>query len=96
MRELEHKLIIDFHKRFNEYLEKAPLEIKISFREILEVFLANPTNPILRNHPLKEQYAGYRSIDITDDWRALFKIRETKFQTVITFHILGTHTQLYK
>lgn len=80
---------------FNKQRKAAPLEIKIAFREAIELFLDNPNHPHLRNHALREQFAGYRSIDITGDWRALFKVKESKTQTVITFHILGTHTQLY-
>ncbi len=35
-------------------------------------------------------------IDVTDNWRALFKIKISKTQTVITFYILGTHAQIYE
>lgn len=89
---------IVFSSKFNAQLTKAPNAIKIAFGETLELFLENPLepHPNLRSHPLKEQYSGYQSINVTDDWRALFKIRESKLKTVITFHILGTHAQLYE
>lgn len=81
----------------NKFLiREAPLEIKISFRAVRELFIDNPNHPQLRNHALRENYSGFRSIDVTDDWRALFKIRKSKTQTVFTFHILGTHAQLYE
>ena len=86
---------VEYAMLFNKQLKAAPLEIKIAFREARILFMENPSHPHLRNHALKEQFAGYRSIDVTDDWRALFKVRTSKTQTVITFHILGTHTQLY-
>ncbi len=86
---------IEFTDRFNKQRKAAPLEIKVAFMESLELFLESPDHPQLRNHPLKEKYSGYNSIDVTDDWRALFRIHESKTQTVITFHILGTHIQLY-
>lgn len=86
---------IKYTALFNKQLKEAPLEIKIALKEARELFLDNPNHPHLRNHTLREQFSGYRSIDVTSDWRALFKIQESKTQTIITFHILGTHTQLY-
>ena len=87
---------INFTTRFNKHRKSASFEIKIAFREALELFIDNPNNSHLRNHALKEKYAGYRSINVTDDYRALFKIRKSKLKIVITFHILGTHAQLYE
>lgn len=87
--------LINYTSLFNKQRKAAPLEIKIAFRETLELFLDNPLHPQLRNHSLKEEYSGYNSIDVTDNWRALFKVRESETQTIITFHILGTHEELY-
>lgn len=92
----ENKLYVEYTTLFNKQLKQVPLDIKISFREARELFINNPDHPQLRNHALKEKYSGYRSIDVTDDWRALFKIRQSKLKIVITFHILGTHAQLYE
>lgn len=89
-------LQIEYSTLFNKQRGMVPLEIKIAFKETLEMFLDNPNHPSLRKHMLRDKYAGYRSIDITDDWRALFKIRKSKLKTIITFHILGTHAQLYE
>lgn len=83
---------IEFSAIFNKKLEKAPTEIKIAFAEIFELFLEDPKSKILRNHDLKNKYAGMRSIDVTEDWRALY--REEK-ERIIFFEI-GTHSQLYK
>lgn len=88
--------LIKYTPLFTKQRKAAPLEIKTAFREALELFLDNPDNQYLRNHALHEKFAGFRSINITDDWRALFKIRKSKTQTIITFHILGTHAQLYE
>lgn len=88
--------LIEYSALFNKQRKAAPLEIKIAFREALELFLDDTNHPNLRNHALREKYAGFRSINVTEDWRALFKIRKTKFKIVVTFHVLGTHAQLYK
>ncbi len=92
----ENKFLVEYTTLFNKQLREAPLEIKISFREVRELFIDNPGHPQLRNHALRGRFAGFKSIDVTDDWRALFKIRKSKAQTVFTFHILGTHAQLYE
>jgi addiction module RelE/StbE family toxin len=70
---------------------RLPLEIKQALRETLELFLENPTHEALRNHPLTEEYAGTWSIDVTADWRALYR----KDQGKIIFVKLGTHDELY-
>lgn len=91
----ESSPFIKYTPLFSKQRKAAPLEIKTAFREALELFLDNPNHPSLRDHALREKFTGYRSIDITSDWRALFKVNKSKTQTVITFHILGTHEQLY-
>jgi addiction module RelE/StbE family toxin len=90
-----YNLRIEFSTAFNKQLKKAPREIKIAFQELLLLFRENTNDPTLRNHPLKEKFAGYRSINITDDWRAVFKERYVGKQRVVTFHMIGTHQQLY-
>lgn len=88
---------IEFSKLFNKQLRKAPREIKIAFRDTLIVFLDNPNNTHLRNHTLLREYAGHRSFNVTEDWRAIFieKIDQEGNKTVV-FKLIGTHNQLYK
>ena len=88
--------IIEYRPLFNRQRKLAPLAIKVAFREALELFLDDPDHPSLRNHLLRNKFSGFGSINVNEDWRALFKIRKTKTQTVITFYLLGTHKQLYK
>ena len=92
----EESLHIKYSQLFKKQLREASINIKVSLREAREMFLYDPNHPALRNHALHGKYAGFRSIDVTEDWRALFKIRKSKLKTVITFHILGTHDQLYE
>lgn len=91
----EETLHIKYSELFNKQLRKASLEIKIAFKEARELFSDNQNHPSLRNHALREKYSGFRSIDVTDNWRALFKIQKDKSKTTITFYILGTHYRLY-
>ena len=82
---------IDFSKKFDKQLKKAPQEIVDAFRKRLNLFTQNPNDPQLHNHALTGNFKGYRSINITGDWRALF----TETKTRIIFQLLGTHSQLY-
>lgn len=87
---------IDYTKLFDKNLKKSPLEIKIAFRKKLALFLLDPYIPQLNNHALTGSYKGYRSINITGDWRALYSQRRDGDISIILFEILGTHAQLYK
>jgi len=92
---MKNKPRIEFAPLFTKQRKTAPVEIKEAFLDTLELFLEDPTNPFLRNHPLREKFAGFRSIDVTDDLRAVFKEEQSGERKVITFHMLGTHDELY-
>ncbi len=56
------------------------------------MFMADPTNPILNNHPLQGKYEGCRSISITGDIRVVFKMIN---DDTAYFIDIGTHHRLY-
>lgn len=85
---------IDYSDGFDKGLKKSPLNIKIAFRKRLVLFSKDKFNSSLNNHPLVGKFKGYRSINITGDWRAIF--RELEYGEVIYFDTIGTHSQLYK
>jgi addiction module RelE/StbE family toxin len=76
---------------FDKQRKAAPVEIKQALYDALDLFSENPTHPSLRNHPLTGKYAGFRSINVTDDWRAVYREREDS----IKFVALGSHQKLY-
>jgi addiction module RelE/StbE family toxin len=82
---------IEFSPVFKKLLARAPTEIKTAFREALDLFAADQNSPGLRNHPLTGKYAGFRSIDVTEDWRAIYREKPDRMK----FVTLGTHPQLY-
>ncbi|OGK24959.1 hypothetical protein A3A46_00900 [Candidatus Roizmanbacteria bacterium RIFCSPLOWO2_01_FULL_37_13] len=84
---------IDYAPRFIKKLRKTPKKITVAFRERLEIFIKNKYSPILNNHQLTGQYSGLRSINITGDWRAIYKEID---KNTIYFVELGTHSELYK
>lgn len=71
-----------FDRKFTKQREKAPEKIRLAFDEF---------NSLLDNHALKGEWAGYRSINVTGNWRAIF----SKVENTVWFVALGTHPQLY-
>ncbi len=88
-------LRIEFSSLFERKLRQLPTEIIISFKETLELLLENPNHERLRRHFLKEKFSGYQSIDVTDDYRAVFREEKTENMIIIKFHTIGTHKDLY-
>lgn len=94
---IENQVRIDYSKKFLKQLNRAPLEIKIAYRRRFYLFLQDQFHPLLDNHALIGDWSGYRSFDITGDWRVIFYeyIGNNGIKAII-FHIMGTHSQLYK
>ncbi|AKM79099.1 TPA: hypothetical protein DEQ95_03835 [Candidatus Beckwithbacteria bacterium] len=84
---------IRFSRKFKKQHGKAPLKIRKAFYQRLTLFEKDKFSPLLNNHALSGQWRGYRSINISGDWRAVF-IESTRSNLVI-FVALGTHSQLY-
>lgn len=88
---------VEFARKFKKQHQKSDKKIKAAFDTRLELFLKNSHHPALNNHALTGNYEGYRSINITGDWRAIFSQHlDQEENIVIIFELLGTHSQLYK
>ena len=77
-------------------LKKLDVRIRKSFKERIIKFSKNPQDKQLNNHPLKEEWLGHISIDITADLRAIYKKIPEGRTTVAYFIAIGTHKDLYK
>ena len=88
------KIIYD--PAFLQKLKKVDVRIRKSLKRRILLFSKNPNDPQLNNHPLAREYSGYRSIDITSDWRALYKELHGDMEITAYFVLLGTHDQLYR
>lgn len=87
---------IRFAKKFVKQYEKAGIKIQSVFDNKLKLFTQNPFSPQLNNHDLAGKLSGYRSINVTGDWRAIYSSSKKESGiTIITFEIIGTHSQLY-
>ena len=86
---------VQYDQDFLDKLKAVDVRIRKSFNERIELFKQNPNHPYLNNHALKEPYEGLRSIDITNDYRAIFEEMLAGSETMAYFSLLGTHDELY-
>ncbi len=84
-------MIIVYHKTFLKDVKKLPKKVKERLKERILIFGADKFNPVLNNHALKGRYQGYRSINITGDFRAIFKITPSE----AIFVTINSHSNLY-
>ncbi len=84
-------MLVEYEKSFLKALDNLPAGIEEKFYGRLELFQQNPVHPLLRNHSVEPAYPGCRSINVTGDYRAIFRQKGG----VITFLYIGTHSQLY-
>ena len=83
---------IQYLPKFKKQYKKLPQKFKLQFDERLNLFLTDSIDPRLRIHPLKGKYAGYWSMNINGDIRALYIIQD---ETLIIFALIGSHSKLY-
>lgn len=85
-------MTVYFHKTFKKrYKKLRALQRKIDERLVL--FRGNPFHSILGNHALAGKYQGHRSINITGDYRAVYRLLD---KNTALFVDIGTHSDLYK
>ncbi|MBI2592487.1 type II toxin-antitoxin system mRNA interferase toxin, RelE/StbE family [Candidatus Saccharibacteria bacterium] len=83
----------NFHKTFNKQFEKLQEAQRKQIKEAITLFLTDPNHHSLRNHPLKGEWRGYRSMSAGGDLRLHYRIIDD--QNVL-FIAVGSHSQLYK
>ncbi len=81
-----------FHRNFDKQYKKLRASEKKKTQERLLLFLQNPFYPVLNNHPLKGKYLDYRSINITGDLRAIYKLIS---ENEVIFVDINSHSNLY-
>lgn len=84
---------VDFTKAFNKQFEKLTEKRQKQAKVAVALFLQDIAALSLRNHALKGEWLGYRSISAGGDFRLHF--REVDQDNVL-FVAVGTHSQLYK
>ena len=87
---------VKFSKKFKKQFDKAGKKVGLAFENRLQLFLADPSNPILRNHQLSGRLSSYFSINVGGDWRAIYSLQREHDGVVAVFEMIGTHSQLYR
>lgn len=82
---------LQFTARYNKKYRKLPASIKRHAEERLRIFISDPSHPLLNNHSVGKVFPGCRSINITGDFRAIFK----EVDDAVVFINIGTHGELY-
>lgn len=85
-------MIARFHRNFDKQYKKLKVSEKKKAQERLLLFLQNPYHPVLNNHPLKGKYLDCRSINITGDLRAVYKMISDSEAIFVT---VDNHSNLY-
>jgi addiction module RelE/StbE family toxin len=84
-------MIIVFHSAFKKKLRKLDPKIKKAFKERSQILKMNKFDSVLNNHSVEKKYPGCRSINITGDFRLVFK----DLKDIVIFLKIGTHSELY-
>lgn len=80
----------NFSKAFKARITHNPSLVR-QFEERLELFLKDPTNPLLKDHALRGSKSDYRAFSITGDIRVIYE----RVEDGISLYNIGTHNQVY-
>lgn len=86
-------MIVLRSRTFDKEISKVSAAIYRAFDQRIALFIHDPFHPLLNNHALTGIYQGYRSINITGDWRVMYQQVEID---VVRLMRIGTHPQLYE
>ena len=81
-----------FSRHFSKKYDKLPKPLQRSSNERLKLLLLNPTHPLLNKHALTAEWAGCSSINVTGNYRAIYR---HEGQSAVCFLTIGTHPELY-
>ena len=83
---------IRYHKSFDKKFLKLSHKLQAKCKERISLFLSDSFHSLLNNHGLQGKYVGCRSINITGDYRAIYKLLA---DDLVLFINVGTHPELY-
>lgn len=85
-------MIVIRTKQFSKKAKKLPIRLKRALAERIHLFMADPFSPLLCNHALQGSKRGYRSINITGDYRLIYEQYDADMVRLID---IDTHSNLY-
>lgn len=81
-----------YSRLYKRQFKRLPRDLQMKVMERLSLFVRDEMHPLLDNHPLGHQWTGLRSINITGDYRTIFKKESA---TLVRLEAVGTHHELY-
>jgi mRNA-degrading endonuclease YafQ of YafQ-DinJ toxin-antitoxin module len=82
--------------RLIDKLKKVDVRVRKSFYESIRLFEQSSYDLHLDNHALEGEFAGFRSIDVTNDYRAIYEeVPSGSPEPIAYFFLLGTHKEPY-
>lgn len=81
-----------YSRQFERQYRKLPQKVRSRVAERLELLVHSEFHPLLQNHKLHGKYEEWRSINITGDFRLIYKKIDAE---VMRIDAVGTHTELY-
>lgn len=85
-------MVIIRDRVFIRQMKKLPKPLRRQVFERVQLHTKDNTNPLLNDHKLGPPYESYRSINITGDYRLVYKRVE---KDTYYLRAIGTHHQLY-
>jgi addiction module RelE/StbE family toxin len=84
---------VDFTKSFDKQFQKLHQKKQRQVRDTVAVFLDDASAPSLRNHGLKGEWIGHRSISAGGDLRLHYRVVAPDR---VLFVAVGSHSRLYR
>jgi addiction module RelE/StbE family toxin len=84
---------VKFQKSFTSQFKELSKTQKRLVTDAIELFTEDPMHDSLRNHPLKDKWANYRSVTADDDLRLHYRVIN---KDTALFVAVGTHDELYR
>lgn len=88
-------MTVRYDPQFLKKLKKLNVRVRKSFKERIVLFAHDSQSPQLNNHSLTKEYSNFRSINITNDYRALYTEKSEGDEIVAYFEEIGIHKELY-
>ena len=84
-------MLVIFAKSFGKDFKKLSPKVKLRFNVRLKRFMNDKFAPELNNHSVDVAYPGCRSLNVTGDYRAIYREKDSD----AIFVRIGTHPDLY-
>lgn len=85
-------MTIRYSKKFKKQYGKLSPKLQHKTKQVIQLWSTDPNDESLRLHRLSGKLSRFHSIDVTDDFRALYEVID---EELYLYQMVGTHSQLY-